>query len=229
MILKKNSYYDNNGTIIRTDQYLEKDYIISYKTGKPNLYKSPAIINKQIEDTYVEISEIEYNIKLDNYIKLLLAKVNIDYFNIITNSDNEYTENGFQDEYRWLSNFHLTNIEYKGFLYPSVENAFQASKYKREHRLPFTACSPAEAKKLGRKAILSNSWNNDRVLIMKELVDIKFNRNSLLGNMLVNTYNTTLIEVNTWSDVYWGQCKGLGKNILGIMLMEQRDILRAYV
>jgi predicted NAD-dependent protein-ADP-ribosyltransferase YbiA (DUF1768 family) len=35
---------------------------------------------------------------------------------------------GFFNEYRFLSNFHMTDIEYEGEVYPSVECAYMAAK-----------------------------------------------------------------------------------------------------
>jgi predicted NAD-dependent protein-ADP-ribosyltransferase YbiA (DUF1768 family) len=34
----------------------------------------------------------------------------------------------FTKENRWLSNYHLIDIEYEGVIYPSTEHAFQAAK-----------------------------------------------------------------------------------------------------
>ena len=36
-----------------------------------------------------------------------------------------------------------------------------------------------------------------------------------------------IFEDNSWGDTYWGQCNGVGNNWLGIILMEERDKLRA--
>jgi predicted NAD-dependent protein-ADP-ribosyltransferase YbiA (DUF1768 family) len=35
---------------------------------------------------------------------------------------------GFFGNFRFLSNFHVCAIEYEGLIYPSTENAYQASK-----------------------------------------------------------------------------------------------------
>ena len=54
----------------------------------------------------------------------------------------------FSGEYRWLSNFWLTEINYEGFIYPSVENAYQASKTYSEYRKSFVNITPGKAKKI---------------------------------------------------------------------------------
>ena len=36
--------------------------------------------------------------------------------------------NDFRGEYRWLSNFHLVDVEWQGHIFPSTEHAYQAAK-----------------------------------------------------------------------------------------------------
>jgi predicted NAD-dependent protein-ADP-ribosyltransferase YbiA (DUF1768 family) len=40
-----------------------------------------------------------------------------------------------------------------------------------------------------------------------------------MRDKLVATCNQYLEETNQWNDVYWGVCNGVGKNMLGRMLM----------
>ena len=35
---------------------------------------------------------------------------------------------GFFGGYRWLSNYHICDVQYEGDIFPSSENAFQAAK-----------------------------------------------------------------------------------------------------
>lgn len=60
---------------------------------------------------------------------------------------------------------------------------------------------------------------------MKDLVRQKF-QHPELKKKLLKTKNATLIEGNTWGDVYWGVCNGVGENNLGKILMETRAKLR---
>lgn len=81
----------------------------------------------------------------------------------------------FRGEYWLLSNFYNCSIEYEGKIYPSVENAFQASKVLDEdEREIFTKCTPVEAKRLGRKVKLRDDWEEVKVLIMTGLIFTKF-------------------------------------------------------
>ena len=60
---------------------------------------------------------------------------------------------------------------------------------------------------------------------MRNLISQKFSHGTDFANMLIATYSAKLIEGNTWNDTIWGVCNGAGKNILGILLMNQRSNL----
>lgn len=53
----------------------------------------------------------------------------------------------------------------------------------------------------------------------------KFTQNSKLKSLLLSTSNKKIVE-HTKHDSYWGDGKGKGKNILGILLMRLREELR---
>jgi len=132
----------------------------------------------------------------------------------------------FKCEYHFLSNFYGCEIHYDGFLYKSVEAAYQASKsMDYMTRASFENFSPFEAKKKGRKLILRPQFDSIKYDIMLNLVQIKFLNNELLANKLLETGDEELIEGNTWNDVFWGVCNGEGKNNLGKILMHTRNIL----
>ena len=131
----------------------------------------------------------------------------------------------FQGEHRWLSNFWYAKVSLDGVLYPSVEHAYQASKTGPENRSAFMSCSAADAKKLGKKVPLRDGWEEEKVSIMRSLVEQKFALGSELGNRLVETGDAKLVEGNRWGDVFWGVCGGKGLNMLGVILMEYRAVL----
>lgn len=131
----------------------------------------------------------------------------------------------FDGEYRWLSNFYLSNIYVSGMVFPSVENAYQALKeIDRKKRSLYQGISPGEAKKLGRKAKMRNNWDKIKVQVMEELVRQKF-KDIELRNKLISTGDSYLIEGNWWGDTFWGQCNGVGENNLGKILMKIRKEL----
>lgn len=129
----------------------------------------------------------------------------------------------FRNEYSFLSNFYKSTIRYNGKLYKTVEHAYQATKTLDESQQEMirNAATPAEAKKLGRIVTLRLDWDQIKDTVMQELISLKFD-NVLIVDMLLNTGDKTLIEGNNWNDCYWGVCRGVGLNKLGIILMEER-------
>ena len=138
------------------------------------------------------------------------------------------THQGFKVEpYKFLSNMEPCKVYYKGVLFPSVENAYQASKAVDFTTMgQFQHCNPYEAKKLGKKVTMREGFNDKRLPIMESLLRQKFSYlNPALRQKLINTQGIELIEVNTWNDTYWGVCRGQGENHLGKLLMKIRDDL----
>lgn len=137
----------------------------------------------------------------------------------------------FSGEYRWLSNFWPVDIIHNGFIFPSVENAYQASKVNPDNTkiINFmTKCSPSVSKRLGRNnSIYSNEqWCEIKLDIMCKLLIQKF-ETPYLKDKLIQTKNMELIEGNHWGDKYWGMCKingtFVGLNNLGKLIMKIRD------
>lgn len=134
----------------------------------------------------------------------------------------------FRGDYNFLSNFYKCKVLLDGVEYPTVENAFQASKtLDHDERLQFQTCSPVDAKKLGYKVNLRKDWEYIKDSIMFGLLFQKFIQNSIFNNRLVNTNGRWIIEGNDWGDRYWG-CENedgewAGKNKLGRMLMVLRE------
>lgn len=132
----------------------------------------------------------------------------------------------FRNEYAFLSNMYMCNVEYNGVIYPSVENAFQAAKcVSGEDKKIFRTCTPVQAKHLGRKVQLRPDWNKERVHIMLRIVYNKFSQNVELKQKLLNI-TEPIIEENTWNDTFWGVCNGSGKNMLGKILTFVKNKLR---
>lgn len=131
----------------------------------------------------------------------------------------------FKGEYRWLSNFWLSPIMFEDLEYPTVENAYQAAKTKGDRKL-FSRCSPRLAKEEGRKVNLREDWDNVKLLVMYELLEYKFLKNTFLAKKLIDTNDIELIEGNTWGDIFWGVCNGKGENHLGRILMDIRKTLK---
>ncbi|HXD10572.1 MAG TPA: NADAR family protein [Anaerolineales bacterium] len=128
----------------------------------------------------------------------------------------------FQGEYRFLSNFWPCKVEMDGQEYASTEHAYQASKFDRKDREPFLTCTPGAAKRMGRGRVVQSG---NKLAVMEMLVRQKFSAEPL-RSMLLATGDRQIIEGNTWGDVFWGVCGGVGANHLGILLMQTREELR---
>ncbi len=132
----------------------------------------------------------------------------------------------FTAENRYLSNFYRSEVELDGIMYPSVENAYQASKtFDQQVRECMSTCKPSESKRLGNAVKLRSDWESVKISIMESLVRQKFTRHLHLRQLLLAT-DGLLVEGNWWNDTFWGVCKGVGENNLGKILMKVREELR---
>jgi ribA/ribD-fused uncharacterized protein len=133
------------------------------------------------------------------------------------------TIDSFRGEYRWLSNFHLVDIEFEGDLYTSTEAAYQAAKtFDPEEREEIRqAPTPGKARRLGQKVTMRADWDDVKLDIMRDLLRQKF-KDPQLRERLVLTARQHLIEGNSWGDEFYGVCQGNGLNHLGRILMDVR-------
>lgn len=134
------------------------------------------------------------------------------------------------DEYGCFSNFSKHGFELDGKYWMTSEHYFQAKKfigneYEEEVRMSST---PMEAANMGRDRSkpLRKDWEEVKDDIMRKAVLEKFKANNDAKKILLSTGDEEIIEKTT-KDYYWG-CgeNGTGKNMLGKILMETRDILR---
>lgn len=158
----------------------------------------------------------------------------------------------FRNEHFFLSNFYLSDItvsmdlaidgvdgEYL-FVLPSGEHCFQSMKVaasamndaqKFEWMTKMAAApTPGQSKYLGRSINIDiQKWNAMAYRCMQRTQELKYTQNLELAKLLMDTGDAKLIEGNFWGDQLWGvDDKGMGKNQLGIILMELRENLRKY-
>lgn len=133
----------------------------------------------------------------------------------------------FKDCYAFLSNFALCEVEFEGDKYSTIEHAFQAAKTfnKEERTLIEEAITPAIAKRLGKEVTLRKDWEDVKVDIMYNLLKQKFSIPEFKEQLLA-TGNAKLIEGNHWNDTFWGVCNGIGRNMLGELLMQIREEIK---
>lgn len=134
---------------------------------------------------------------------------------------------GFSGDYRWLSNFWISPIEFVDLVFPSSEHAYQAAK-SEDHAdwIRFThITTPGKAKAAGRLIRVREGWDDMKIDVMHEILQVKF-YDPTLKQKLLTTGDAELIEENTWGDSFWGICGGKGHNHLGKLLMQVRAELK---
>lgn len=133
---------------------------------------------------------------------------------------------GFFGEYRYLSNFEVTDVYFDGDFYGSTEAAYMAGKtIDPEIRKQFQKSSgitPKDARKLGQIIKLRDDWAEVRYDTMATVVFDKFYRNKELRAKLLSTGDKYIEETNHWNDQFFGVCNGKGLNVLGNILMDVR-------
>jgi N-glycosidase YbiA len=137
-----------------------------------------------------------------------------------------------RDKYGCFSNFSAHGFERDGFYWRTSEHYFQAQKFADhpEHvEAVRLARTPKEAATMGRERNrpLRTDWESVKDNIMREAVLKKFETHEDIREILLSTASEDLIE-KTSGDYYWGcGSNGAGKNMLGKILMETRELLRA--
>lgn len=134
------------------------------------------------------------------------------------------------DEYGCFSNFSKHGFELGGKYWMTSEHYFQAQKfigteYEEQVRMSST---PMEAANMGRDRSkpLRKDWEEVKDDIMRRAVLEKFKSNNDAKKILLSTGDEEIIEETT-KDYYWGCGEDrTGKNMLGKILMETRDVLR---
>lgn len=133
--------------------------------------------------------------------------------------------------YGCFSNFSAHGLTLDGVWWATSEHYFQAQKFVgtphadqiRQVKLP------KDAARLGRQRTrpLRPDWEAVKDDVMRKGVLRKFETHADIRDILLSTGNQDLVE-NAPGDYYWG-CgqNGTGKNMLGKILMEVRERLRA--
>ena len=136
------------------------------------------------------------------------------------------------EPYGFLSNFAPYPIFIDNKLWKTVEHYFQANKFDDETiRLKINELnSPMEAANEGRnrKNILRQDWDDIKEKIMYKALLCKFLQHPKLRKELMLTGNSELVE-HTQNDRYWADGGDrIGKNRLGVLLMDVRKSIKAY-
>ena len=134
----------------------------------------------------------------------------------------------------------IQDVELTNLIYPSSEHLYQALKCKdiRWHKILLENLNPHSTKAKARKMLRFTGTNNISTFLIREdfhnikdsimlmIVYLKFKQNQALADKLLSLDPFEDIqERNCWNDTYWGTVNNEGKNKLGKILMQVRDIL----
>lgn len=147
----------------------------------------------------------------------------------------------FASEHSFLSNFAPSPIFEDDVLYPTGEHLYQALKCSHANEpgklgMVIAAPTPLAAKRIADSIKETPEWRNERDKIMKRVVELKFDQNPDLAELLRNTGNLPLNEAThnehygIGAAIHSKEVKDKsyrGGNKLGIMLMEKRTQIMA--
>lgn len=143
----------------------------------------------------------------------------------------------FSGVYRFLSNFWYSPVKDGNIVWPTVEHGYQWAKADFSDlsenmvlalHTKLLTLTPGQAKAWGQQVKLVPDWEEIKIPVMRRLVKAKFQNPELRAKLLA-TGDQDLVEGNWWNDVFWGVCKGKGRNELGKILMAERNEIRLFM
>lgn len=137
--------------------------------------------------------------------------------------------------YGVFSNLYKRTIEFEGVEYPTSEHAYQAGKARKEavKKWLMEAPSPSLLAMAAHGLYVwdvAPNWSKTKFDRMRGVLLAKFTQHEDLRELLLSTGDARLVEVATVDNAVnrlWGEVNGVGKNMLGVLLMELRENLRA--
>lgn len=136
--------------------------------------------------------------------------------------------------YGAFSNLYKRPVELDGVVYPTSEHAYQAGKARKAAVRDWLMSAPSPAL-LAMAAHglyywdISPGWSKTKFDRMRRVLMAKFTQHEDLKRLLLETGDARLVEsatVDNEVNRLWGEVDGVGKNMLGTMLMEVRQQLR---
>ena len=135
-------------------------------------------------------------------------------------------------EFYPLDNFSSFKVKWNGYLYASLEEAFQAARYMGSdeeivERIKHSY-SADEAKRIADSNIdkQRKDWNKKELKIMEELLRLKVKQNPYVKKKLLQTKDYIIVE-DSPKDSFWGWgADRKGENNLGKLWMKIRDDIK---
>lgn len=137
--------------------------------------------------------------------------------------------------YGAFSNLFRRPMEFEGRVYPTAEHAYQAGKARKNEVREWILSAPTPS--LVAMAAhglytwdIVPEWSQTKFDRMRQVLRAKFTQHEDLKNLLLSTGNARLVEEGRTDNAInrtWGEVKGKGQNMLGVLLMEVREEIRA--
>lgn len=134
-----------------------------------------------------------------------------------------------------FSNLYRREIEFEGETFATSEHAYQAGKARKPEVKAWLMAAPSPSL-LAMAAHglyywdVSPGWSQTKFDRMRGVLYAKFTQHEDLKTLLLSTGTARLIETATVDNEVnrlWGEVNGQGRNMLGLLLMELRERLRA--
>ncbi|KVN85996.1 NADAR family protein [Burkholderia ubonensis] len=140
-----------------------------------------------------------------------------------------------EEPYGRFSNLYKRPIVFEGETFKTSEHAYQAGKARKPQVREWILAAPSPA--LVAMAAhglywwdIRSDWSKIKFDRMRDVLRAKFGQHDDLRELLLSTGNARLVESATVDNPVnrlWGEVNGVGKNMLGTLLMEVREELRA--
>lgn len=137
--------------------------------------------------------------------------------------------------YGAFSNLYRRTIIFEDFEFSTAEHAYQAGKARKEAVRDWILSAPSPA--LVAMAAhglytwdIAPNWSKTKFERMRGVLRAKFTQHEDLKQLLLATGDARLVESATVDNAVnrlWGEVNGVGKNMLGVLLMEVRADLKA--
>ena len=139
--------------------------------------------------------------------------------------------------YGKFSNLYRRKIIFEGEEYETSEHAYQAGKPRKPEVREWLLAAPSPSLLAAAAHSLyywdiAPGWSIEKFERMREVLWVKFAQHEDLKELLLSTGDARIVEcptVDNEVNLLWGEVRGVGKNMLGEMLMEVRAGLRLAV
>lgn len=137
--------------------------------------------------------------------------------------------------YGAFSNLYRREIEFEGERFATSEHAYQAGKARKPEVRKWLMAAPSPSL-LAMAAHglyywdVAPGWSTTKFDRMRNVLRAKFTQHEDLCELLLSTDEARLVESATVDNEInrtWGEVNGIGRNMLGKLLMEIRDELRS--